>query len=250
MANALGAIRAALRPVAAIAVPSSVSPGQDVVLRGSGSGAACDRSVVRYSWTVVDGGTAPPGIAGAETDTAVVVAPATGSYTLRLRVTDDAGSDDVADVVVSPVAATTAAPPAADGPACPTPISIPRPIGVSVSPTAVDLVEGAGSQAFSATVTNTSDPRVDWFVNDVAGGNATFGTITPAGLYTAPASRPSPATVTIRAVSVADRTSSATATVTISPPPPVVAGGGGGGGRIDLLLIALALSAFARRGRD
>jgi hypothetical protein len=117
-----------------------------------------------------------------------------------------------------------------------------------VSPTAVDLVEGAGSQTFSATVTNTSDPRVDWFVNDVAGGNATFGTITPAGIYTAPASRPSPATVTIRAVSVADRTSSATATVTISPPPPVM-GGGGGGGRTDLLLIALALSAFARRGR-
>jgi len=250
MANALGAIRAALRPVAAIAVPSSVSPGQDVVLRGNGSGAACNRSVVRYSWTVLDGGTAPPGIAGAETDTAIVVAPATGSYTLRLRVTDDAGRDDVADVVVSPVAATTAAPPAAGGPACPTPISIPRPVVVSVSPAAVDLVEGAGSQTFSATVTNTSDLRVDWFVNDVAGGNATFGTITPAGLYTAPASRPSPATVTIRAVSVADRTSSATATVTISPPPPVIAGGGsGGGGRTDVLLIALALGAFARRGK-
>ena len=250
MANALGSIRAALRPVAAIAVPASVSPGQNVVLRGSGSGAACNSSVVRYSWTIVGGGTTPPGIVGGDTDTAIVVAPAAGSFTVRLRVTDDAGREDAADVVVSPAAATTAAPPAAGGPACPTPITIPRPIVVSVSPAAVNLVAGAGSQAFSATVTNTSDPRVDWFVNDVAGGNSTFGTITPAGLYTAPALRPSPSTVTIRAVAVADPTSSATATATISPPFPVTGGGGGGGGgggRTDLLLIALAVGAFVRR---
>jgi hypothetical protein len=250
MANALGSIRAALRPVAAIAVPASVSPGQNVVLRGSGSGAACNSSVVRYSWTIVGGGTTPPGIVGGDTDTAIVVAPATGSFTVRLRVTDSAGREDAADVVVSPASATTAAAPAAGGPACPVPITIPRPIAVSVSPAAVNLVAGAGSQAFSATVTNTSDPRVDWFVNDVAGGNATFGTITPAGLYSAPALRPSPSTVTIRAVSVADRTSSATATVTISPPFPVTGGGGGGGGgggRTDLLLIALAVGAFVRR---
>jgi hypothetical protein len=236
--------------VAAITVPSSVSPGQNVVLRASGSGAACNRSIVRYSWTVLAGGTTPPGIVGADTDTAVVVAPATGSFTLRLRVTDDAGREDAADVVVSTASATTAAPAVAGGPACPTQISIPRPIIVSVAPTSVNLVAGTGSQAFSATVTNTSDPRVEWFVNDVPGGDATFGTITSAGLYTAPAARPSPSTFAVRAVSVADRSSSATATVTISPPFPVTGGGGGGGGgggRIDLLLIALAVGAFAAR---
>jgi hypothetical protein len=207
--------------------------------------------VVRYSWTITGGGATPPGIVGADTDTATVVAPATGSFTVRLRVTDDAGREDTADVVVSPAAATTAAPPVAGGPACPTPISIPQPIVVSVSPTAVNLVAGAGSQAFSATVTNASDQRVDWFVNDVAGGNSTFGTITSAGLYTAPALRPSPSTVTIRAVSVADPASSATATATITPPPPVISGGGGGGGggRADLLLIVLAVGALARSRR-
>ena len=249
MANAFGAVRAALRPVAAIAVPSSVSSGQNVVLRGSGSGAACNRSIVRYAWTIVGGGPTPPGIVGADTDTAVVVAPATGSFTVLLRVTDDAGREDAADVVVNAASATTAAPSVAGGPACPTPISIPRPIIVSVAPTAVNLVAGTGSQAFSATVTNTADPRVEWFVNDVPGGDATFGTITSAGLYTAPAARPSPSTFAIRAVSVADRSSSATATVTISPPFPVTGGGGGGGGggRIDLLLIALAVCAFAAR---
>ena len=121
-----------------------------------------------------------------------------------------------------------------------------------MSPAAVNLVAGAGSQSFSATVTNTSDPRVDWFVNDVPGGNATFGTITSSGLYTAPALRPSPSTVTIRAVSVADPASSATATVTISPPVPVISGGGGGGGgggRTDLLFVALAVGALIRRRR-
>ena len=106
MANALGSMRAALRPVAAIAVPASVSPGQNVVLRGSGSGAACDSSVVRYSWTIVGGGATPPGIVGADTDTATVVAPAAGSFTVRLTVTDDAGREDAADVVVSATAAT------------------------------------------------------------------------------------------------------------------------------------------------
>ena len=252
MANALGSIRAALRPVAAIAVPATVSAGQNVVLRGSGSGAACNRSVTRYSWTVLGGGTAPPGIVGADTDTATVVAPATGTVTVRLTVTDDAGSEDFADVVVSPATAITAAPAVAGGPACPSPISIPQPIAVSVSPTTVTLVAGAGSQSFSATVANTSDQRVDWYVNEVAGGSSTFGTITPAGLYTAPAARPSPSTVTIRAASVADASSSATATVTIASPPPVIGGGGGGGGgggQFDLLLLALAGSMLSRSRR-
>jgi hypothetical protein len=252
MANALGSIRAALRPVAAIAVPATVSPGQNVVLRGNGSGASCNSNVVRYSWTIANGGATPPGIVGADTDTATVVAPATGSFTVRLVVTDDAGREDAADVVVSPSTAITAAPAVAGGPACPTPITIPQPIVVSVSPATVTLVAGTGSQTFSATVTNASDQRVDWFVNDVAGGNPTFGTITSAGLYTAPALRPSPSTVTIRAVSVADPASSATATATISPPPPVISGGGGGGGgggRTDVLLILLGVGALARSRR-
>src|ERR1700730_9416767 len=40
MANAPGAIKAALRPIAAIAVPATVSAGQNVSLAGTGSAAA------------------------------------------------------------------------------------------------------------------------------------------------------------------------------------------------------------------
>jgi serine protease len=247
MANAAASVRAALRPVAAIAVPSNVSPGQNVQLSGRGSGAACNRSIARYEWTLVGSEGAPPGIVGAGTDTATVVAPATGSYTLRLTVTDDAGSTDAADVVVGPSSATTGAVAAAGGPACPTPISITVPVTVSVLPASVTLVAGVGTQAFTASVANATDTRVTWYVNDVAGGNSTVGSITAAGLYTAPAQRPDPATVTVKAIAVADASKAATATVTIAPPAPINngGGGGGGGGHVGagfLLLLALALA--------
>jgi uncharacterized repeat protein (TIGR03803 family) len=51
----------------------------------------------------------------------------------------------------------------------------------------------------------------------VAGGNATFGTINGAGLYTAPATVPSPALVTVTATSQADTAVSSSAAVTIGP---------------------------------
>jgi serine protease len=245
MANALASVRAALRPVAAIAVPSNVSPGQNVQLSGAGSGASCNRSILRYEWTLVGSDGAPPGIVGAGTDVATVVAPASGSFTLRLTVTDSAGSTDAADVVVGPNSATTGALAAAGGPACPTPITITPPVIVSVSPASVTLVAGVGTQSFAASVSNATDTRVAWYVNDIAGGSSTVGTITSAGLYTAPAQRPDPATVTIRAVSLADTGKSGTATATIAPPAPINTGGGGGGGGGSvglgfLLLIALA----------
>jgi uncharacterized membrane protein YgcG len=73
------------------------------------------------------------------------------------------------------------------------------------------------TQSFTATVTNTQNTAVSWQVNGIAGGNATVGTVTSAGLYTAPAVIPSPATVTVKAVSAADPTQSGSASVTIAP---------------------------------
>jgi YVTN family beta-propeller protein len=52
---------------------------------------------------------------------------------------------------------------------------------------------------FSATVTGSSNTAVNWFVNDVAGGNSSVGTISSSGLYTAPASPPTYTTTTIAA---------------------------------------------------
>src|SRR5258708_6648742 len=86
-------------------------------------------------------------------------------------------------------------------------------IGISVSPP-TNLVIGT-SQQFTATVVNTSDTSVVWKVNGIVGGNATIGTITAGGVYTAPAVVPNPATVTITATSNADNTKVAGTTVTI-----------------------------------
>ncbi|HQR24800.1 MAG TPA: S8 family serine peptidase, partial [Steroidobacteraceae bacterium] len=118
MANARGAVAAALRPIAAITLPGRFSPGQDVVLRGGSSGAACGHALASYAWSVV-AGTPPSPIVGANTDTATVKAPSSGSYTVRLTVADDAGRQDVADIVVQPTLATTAAPASAGATACP-----------------------------------------------------------------------------------------------------------------------------------
>jgi hypothetical protein len=70
--------------------------------------------------------------------------------------------------------------------------------------------------SFSAMVTNTTDTSVAWNVNGIPSGSASAGTITPAGVYTAPADLPSPATVQVTATSHADPTKSDTAAATIT----------------------------------
>src|SRR5205085_2339534 len=93
---------------------------------------------------------------------------------------------------------------------------VPIAVSVTISPTSATVAAG-GTQQFSATVQNTSNTAVTWQVNGVAGGNATVGTISSAGLYTAPAAVQSTTTVTVTAVSQADATKSASAQVTITP---------------------------------
>src|SRR6202007_1461375 len=91
-------------------------------------------------------------------------------------------------------------------------------VSVTISPTSATVATG-GTQQFTATVQNASNAAVTWQVNGVAGGNATVGTISSSGLYTAPAAVPSPAAVTVKAVSQADPTKSASAQVTITAVP-------------------------------
>jgi len=62
---------------------------------------------------------------------------------------------------------------------------------------------------FKAKVEGASDGRVTWSVD---GGDA-FGRVQPSGLYTAPTRCSTPATLTVRATSVADPSKSATTTV-------------------------------------
>ncbi len=96
----------------------------------------------------------------------------------------------------------------------PSPPPIPA-ISVSVTPTG-SLVLLGNSQAFAATVTNITNTSVSWSVNGIPNGSGSTGTITTAGLYTAPADLPSPVTVNVTAASQADTTKSATAQLTIT----------------------------------
>src|SRR6202048_1445632 len=74
----------------------------------------------------------------------------------------------------------------------------------------------------SATVTNTINTAVTWQVNGVAGGSSATGTISAAGLYTPPATIPSPNSLTITAVTQATPVASASLTESILNPIPVV----------------------------
>lgn len=77
---------------------------------------------------------------------------------------------------------------------------------------------------FSATVANSSNQAVIWQVNGTTGGSATNGTISPAGLYTAPGALPGGNTVTLGAVSQASPSASATTSEAIWNPVPVMTG--------------------------
>jgi uncharacterized repeat protein (TIGR03803 family) len=90
------------------------------------------------------------------------------------------------------------------------------PPAVTVAPSTAQLPVN-GLQQFTAKVTGTSKKVVNWSVNGVAGGNATVGTISATGLYTALATVPSPATVTVKATSQALSSISSSASVTIGP---------------------------------
>jgi serine protease len=228
MANANGAVTEALRPVAvATADPATAASGQTVSLDGSGSFASNGRSIVGYAWTVVSASGEPPAIADADMQNASFTSSNNGVVTLRLTVTDSEGAQDFVDVAMNTPAA----------------------VLVTVSPSAASVTSGGGTQTFTATVQNTSNTSVTWQVGGVTGGNATVGTISTSGLYTAPATVPSPSTVTVTAISNADNTRSGSAQVTIIQRLQN-GGGGGGGGTIDAMwLLAGLLAMVSRKAR-
>ena len=91
------------------------------------------------------------------------------------------------------------------------------PVSVLISPLSVQLATG-GQQQFTATVTGTSNTSVSWTIVGSGCGGSACGTITANGLYTAPATIPSPPVVLVTAKSQADPTKSSSAAVTIVAP--------------------------------
>jgi hypothetical protein len=97
----------------------------------------------------------------------------------------------------------------------------PPAISVALSAASPDVRLGATDQV-TATVTGSSNQNVSWFMDAVASGNATVGTISASGVYSAPSGMPTAGTVTIKAVSAADSSASATATLTLWNPSPTL----------------------------
>jgi len=185
MANASGAIRAALRPIASMVVPTSITAGQSLTLDASSSAAATGHAVSSYQWASV--GNQTVAVQNSTAAVATAMAPSCGYATLQLAVTDDSGRVDTTKVVLSPTSATATS--------CSTAAAA---VLVAVCPTTAN-VQIAGTQSFAATLANATDNSVSWAVNGVAGGDSTVGTISSDGTYTAPSTFPAARAVTITA---------------------------------------------------
>ncbi len=86
---------------------------------------------------------------------------------------------------------------------------------VTVKP-AVPCILPLGTEQFSADVTGLSSSAVYWYVDGIKGGNATTGTISATGLYTAPSATE---VHVVKAVSQSSSAVSGSATLTISTAP-------------------------------
>jgi hypothetical protein len=88
----------------------------------------------------------------------------------------------------------------------------PTPVSIQLNQTTATIAAGT-TQQFTASVTGTTNTAVTWSVDSIAGGNASDGTISASGLYTAPNAT---GTHVVTATSVADATKSASAKVTVT----------------------------------
>ena len=115
------------------------------------------------------------------------------------------------------------------------PITVSTPLGTATSSTAFGVLGAIsvspatatvgtnGTEQFAAQEAGSPTTNVNWAVNAIVSGNQTVGTITTAGLYTAPLAAPPLGTAQVTATSKDDTTLSGSATVTILTPQPVFA---------------------------
>lgn len=95
-------------------------------------------------------------------------------------------------------------------------------ISVKVSPSSATLPVAGGSQAFTATVSGTTNTTVQWEVNGIMGGDDQVGYVSDSGVYVAPNNLPNGNAVTVTAVSQADTTKSGNAGVSLVNPVPSI----------------------------
>lgn len=166
---------------------ASVVEGQTKQFTATVSGT----SNTSVDWSVSGTGCSGSGC-GTITSSGLYTAPST----MPTQVTVTATS--VADLSVSASATVTVIPP----------------VIVTISPTSAIVALGTQEQ-FQVSVTGSSNKAVTWTVSGSGCSGSSCGTVSTAGLYTAPASLPSPATVIVKATSQAMTAASASATVSL-----------------------------------
>jgi len=152
MVNALSAVKAAQRPIAAVVLPATVTAGSPAVIDAGGSVAACNvgvmpnvpLSVASYMWTAT-GVT----IQGPNNAAQVTVVPNGTTGTLTLTVTDSANNQDTATVTFASTGATSTAPSSAgtSATACPT--------SLTVAPTPPTVTEAFSPASVGENVAST-----------------------------------------------------------------------------------------------
>ena len=168
---------AAAPPIIVTVAPSSVSLSLGAATGFTATLTGTTNANLTWSVNGVTGGSSTFGtISAAGVYTAPAIMPASASVTIQ------------ATSVASPTSFARAT------------VTLQAPMTIRVAPTSTTVTLGA-SQTFTATVSGTSNTGVTWMVNGVAGGSASVGTISSAGVYTAPSVMPASSTVTIRAVS-------------------------------------------------
>lgn len=265
MTNAVGALREARRPIAAIAAQGTVAAGQNLVLQGSGSAASCGRRVATYSWAVTSGA-AGTLVSGANAASATVLVPASGTVRVQLTVTDDQGAQDSAEIVIGPTSATTTAPSNVTGAACPVAIVFAPKIslGASTLSFAAQTV-GTSSAAQAVTVNNTGNAGLSVSGVSLVGTDASQFTQSNNCSSVAPGASctinvtfaPGSSGAKSASVSIASNATGSPTTITLSGTAndvvvsaPATSGGKGGGGALDWIsLLMFAGLLWQRRAR-
>jgi serine protease len=144
MVNAFSAVKAALNPIAAVAVPPGLATGSNT-FDGSGSVAACNASITSYAWT----GSGGIAVASGATAPQPMVTWNGNPGTLVLTVTDSAGNKDVATVNFAGGSATSTAPSSAKTSASPCMAPM------TVTPEAPTITEAFSPASVATSVAST-----------------------------------------------------------------------------------------------
>ena len=148
LADAKNAVDEALRPIAALALPVTISAGATVTLNAAGSAASCGSNVSSYAWSILASSTAggSPALSADSGSSTSVSAPASGTVDVQLIVTDQSGRTDTATVAITASSAATTAPANAGRQACLSAVLGVPPVAVPAAPQS----HGGGGGALDA----------------------------------------------------------------------------------------------------